>query len=754
MRRRYRGVCIRAKTAVERHATGLEEYAMKMRRRVCGLVLVPILVGWAVLLASSKDDLQHKPSRVVVISLDGAQPDLVKHYLRTGVLRGDIGLGRLERRGIVADQNVTATPSVTAVAHLAIATGSTAVHNDVPLNTFHPVAASIGASLSGFGAPIGGYQISPVAPAAPPTAEPLWVPLRQAGKRVVTATWPGGDGVDVSVLGTIVQPAAVRTTDYTVPFGAFGGLGAQGFSLPSAAFAPVPPGAPLLAQLAAAGRQSFSQVQVTTAPVETFFCAPTTLSTCGSQNAQRTRRYDIMVAALDTSPDGSVNYDTLVFFDGQVGVPPGPFSAPSTGPAYVKAGGTSGAFFFEGSGNRIGCAFFVTAISANLSTVRFVRYSANFIPRNAAVIADVDDVNTSVGFWRPQPDFRIPERLSPGFELFSDEELEAAYRDQVRTFVEYQTRVAVHAILANPEADLVMAYIEQPDGSGHTFTLTDPRQATNPLDPESVGAGQDRAKMQRYASHLAFGYQAANEAVERIIQAVGVDKHGAPLADVFVVSDHGMAPFHTAVRLNALLAGAGINTSLLGIRTTGPAANIYLNLSGREAGGTVLPSAYQALVDSVASALRAARDPNPFFNPDGSDLFTDVWTRPTGCGRPGFCTSDDIGQDSGDVVALMAEGYNFDGTQPQVVFRTGDVDPPVRAVYSVPNFYGAHGHNSELPSMSAILYASGPSLKQSRRLWRVQNVDIAPTIMKILGVVPAVTVDGEVIDRLLRSGKD
>jgi arylsulfatase A-like enzyme len=36
----------------------------------------------------------------------------------------------------------------------------------------------------------------------------------------------------------------------------------------------------------------------------------------------------------------------------------------------------------------------------------------------------------------------------------------------------------------------------------------------------------------------------------------------------------------------------------------------------------------------------------------------------------------------------------------------------------------------------------------------VQNVDIAPTIMKILGVVPAVTVDGEVIDRLLRSGKD
>ena len=43
-----------------------------------------------------------------------------------------------------------------------------------------------------------------------------------------------------------------------------------------------------------------------------------------------------------------------------------------------------------------------------------------------------------------------------------------------------------------------MIYIEQPDGSGHQFTLTDPRQATDPTDPNSIGAGQNPAKVARY----------------------------------------------------------------------------------------------------------------------------------------------------------------------------------------------------------------------------------------------------------------
>jgi len=653
---------------------------------------------------------------------------------------------------------------VTAVSHIAIATGSTAPHNDISANNFHPVAAAIGSSISGFAAPIGGYRLSPLGPSPAPTAEPLWVQLRRAGKKVVTATWPGSDGADISIAGTVVQPAdPIRITDYTVPFGAFGGLGAQGFTLSGASF--VAADAALVSQLAGAGHLSNSPVRVTGNPVETVFCAPTVVvaNPCGTTDASgRTLRYDIKAAALDTTDDHTVNYDTLVFFDAATGIAPGPFLPPATGPAYVKVDGRSGKFFFPGSGNVVGAAFFVSHVGADLSTVRFARYSASFIPRNAPVLAAVDDINNNVGFWAPQPDFRIPERLSPGFTSFPDLELEAIYHDQVRTFVQYQTRVALRAIAENPDADLVMIYIEQPDGSGHQFTLTDLRQASDPLDARTVGTpgspagaiGQDQAKIERYRSYLKFAYQQANAAVEAILGAIGPG-HGEPRRDVLVVSDHGMAPFHTAVSLRNLLVSAGVDVSLLGLRTTGPSTNIYVNLQGREAGGTVLPADFQARVAQVAAALRAAVDPSRFLNPYGGQLFSHVWTRPGDCGSPGFCSDENIGQDTGDVLALMVEGYNFDGIQTPGVARLGD--GPFNAlttVYSVPNFYGAHGHDSNLKSMSAIFYAAGPSFKPRKTVEVMRNVDVAPTVLEILGVAPAPTVDGEVISEILnRKGR-
>jgi hypothetical protein len=273
--------------------------------------------------------------------------------LKSGVLDKRAGLGRLRTHGVHAEQNITATPSVTAVSHVAIATGSTAPHNDISGNSIHPVAATIGTSLSGFGAPIGGYQIAPLGPTLAPTAEPMWVQLRRFGRKVVTATWPGGDGVDVRVAGTVVQtPAPTRITDYSVPFGAFGGLGAQGFTLGAAQFELA--NGTLMSQLAASGRGSFSPIQVTTNPVETLFCAPATTATCGTTNGQgRTLQYDIKAAALDTTNDRSVNYDTLVFFNALTAVPSGPFALPATGPAAARRGGPSARLYLEGSGSKV-----------------------------------------------------------------------------------------------------------------------------------------------------------------------------------------------------------------------------------------------------------------------------------------------------------------------------------------------------------------------------------------------------------------
>ena len=202
-------------------------------------------------------------------------------------------------------------------------------------------------------------------------------------------------------------------------------------------------------------------------------------------------------AALDTTNDGTTNYDTLVFFETTQGIQPGPFALPATGPAYVKVGGESGKFYFEGTGNKVGAAYFVSFLAPDLSTVRFARYGANFIPRNAPVIADVDDINNNVGFWAPQPDFRIPERLSPGFTNFPDLELEAMYEDQNKTFIRYQTQLATRAILKNPGADLVMIYIEEPDGSGHQFTLDRPPAGDRLPRPEHDRLGPGSCRRSR-----------------------------------------------------------------------------------------------------------------------------------------------------------------------------------------------------------------------------------------------------------------
>src|SRR5262249_1068243 len=148
--------------------------------------------------------------------------------------------------------------------------------------------------------------------------------------------------------------------------------------------------------------------------------------------------YTIQVAALDTTNDGHTNYDTLVFFDtGHGGITgtftPGPLG---TGAAFVKASDKQSPLFsLEGSSTKAGPAFYLSALAPDRSSVHIGRYSANAIPRNPAVLGDVDDVNNNVGFWAPQADFRIPEKISPGFDTFADGELEAIFEDQVRTFV-------------------------------------------------------------------------------------------------------------------------------------------------------------------------------------------------------------------------------------------------------------------------------------------------------------------------------
>ncbi|NUN63967.1 phytase [Pseudanabaena biceps] len=692
--------------------------------------------------------------KVILISLDGATDTIVDKYLQSGILSSSTGLGLLKSKGVAATANQTITPSLTAPAHIAIATGSSAVNNDINANTFSLIANPFTTNTSGFAAPIGGYTYqSGIDPSesSNPSANPIWLTLQNAGKTVVAATFPGADGTNIkSSNGIILDKASDRTVDYTVPFGAFGGpfftggSGGKGFSLTAADF--TVDSTQAVNGLTTLGKTFYGSVKV--ANLETL--TPTAL--IGGSTG-----YDLKVAAIDTTNDNTVNYDTLVVFDANVGIK-GASSLPSTGSAFIKVSDQkSSPFYFDGSNNKVGTAFYASTLAPDLANVNIARYSAYFIPRPAespTVIANVDDINNNIGFWAPQADFRFPERINTGLTKFSDAELESIYEDQVKTFVEYQTKVLLRSIQQNPNADLVLGYIEQPDGSEHQFLLTDPRQATDFTNPNSIGAGQDAAKVDRYQKYVETAYKLASDAVQKVIDSVGVDANGDPNSNIIVVSDHGFSPFHTAVSMNNLLKNAGFDSTKVRAVTSGPAVNIYINLQGREPNGTVTVTEYLTLQQQVKTLLSGLVDNNPNYVNSGAasnTVFDKVYSRQVPANAT---TANDvinargnfIGEDTGDVFALLATGYNFDGVQSSTapVIRKGATGIDAvqsTAVFSVPNFYGAHGYDPTLPDMKAIFYAAGPDVSQ-QSLGNVNNIDVTPTIEKILGVTPAATVNG------------
>ena len=312
-------------------------------------------------------------------------------------------------------------------------------------------------------------------------------------------------------------------------------------------------------------------------------------------------------------------------------------------------------------------------MAPDLSTVRFARYGANFIPRNAPVLADVDDINTNVGFWAPQPDFRIPERLSPGFTDFPDLELEAIYEDQVKTFValpDPRRAAGDHAeSRRRPGDDLHRAagrlgppvHADRPRG----------RRPTS-RDPNTIGSNQDRGQGRPLRPLRQVRLPAGRPG--------GRSDHAtrrARTANVFVVSDHGMAPFHTAVSLTNLLRNAGVDTSQLAIRTSG-AGGQHLRQPGRPRarrhGRSRRPTQRSVNADRRGAAERAGPQLRcSTTRCRGKRIFTTVATRPDRLRRRARASApaSRSARISATSSRMLDEGYNFDGIQNPGVARSG-----------------------------------------------------------------------------------
>jgi predicted AlkP superfamily pyrophosphatase or phosphodiesterase len=91
----------------------------------------------------------------------------------------------------------------------------------------------------------------------------------------------------------------------------------------------------------------------------------------------------------------------------------------------------------------------------------------------------------------------------------------------------------------------------------------------------------------------------------------------------------------------------------------------------------------------------------------------------------------------GELILHPKAGYAFTGA------ATGDVvhGPAV-------NYGGTHGYPATDPELDGIFIAQGAGIRRGVKLDRVRNLDVAPTIARLLGVALP-TADGRAMEDVL-----
>lgn len=662
---------------------------MRLKRTLVSLLAAALLSTPAGSFADSRRDSRSTPT--IVVSFDGAQPEVIERMIRNGKLPWNGGFAKLIREGTKTDGMTAVLPTVTATNHITLATGAYVERTNIPGNTFHLTDTALTATTSGFGTEI--------------EAETLWEAAKRQGKKVITIAFAGADG-----------RGDARRGDQTLGFGV-----RRGFS--AVKLMNVSHFDSASADLWNLGGQNceFKKANIGTATANQVFFNPSL------------GRVDVNVLVCDTIADGQERYDAAFFdFDKNLGngfiarMRQGewaPFALPLTPPADPS--------FADFASGVVGSWVKLLAFDPSLSA--FNIYLGDVVHNVGYPKAFVDEIDKSIGFWPAEPDF---------FNLERGNIDETTYMEQLERLALYLKDAMLLAMEKYP-FDLLMGYQVQTDEAGHQFFLVDPRQQSY----------SDVDKRARYANYIDDAYRIADRNLREIIDAAKLSK-----TNIIAVSDHGMAPLHTQGFPNRILRSAGLlsvtgtgavdaATSRTNAVTVGGAANIYINLIGREPTGVVPLEQYEELQKQIEEVFKAIND--PVTNERVFEIILkkqreeDILRKQSGFGgnddKKGRGRERDFhafGHDSGDVVMITIPGYNLD-------FNAG-TGTAVGNLFQPSTFFGQHGHDPRLPEMKAIFYGAGPDFER-RRLKDVDAIDVAPTVAELLGIKPPRDAQGKKI---------
>lgn len=256
------------------------------------------------------------------------------------------------------------------------------------------------------------------------------------------------------------------------------------------------------------------------------------------------------------------------------------------------------------------------------------------------------------------------------------------------------TQAACHVIKSR-KPDLLMFHLLNVDGTHHKYG----------------------AKSSAGYSAVAYADACVGEVLHAIEEA-GIAKHTA----VIVTSDHGFISIPNTLRPNVLLKQAGLLTVRGNDTETarayavpeGGIAMVYLTVpdTAEEDRTKVLE------LFSGRKGIRQILTPNDF-------------------AKYGLPTPADDGQ-APDLVLAAEDGYAFSADATGEDFIVVNDGTP-----------GTHGYLSTNPKMNATFVAGGAGLRRGVTLGVIENIHVAPTIAKLLGIELS-GADGMPLDEILK----
>lgn len=679
-----------------------------------------------------------KKNSVIYFASDGLRQDLVMQYAEQGLLPN---FGDLIKTGAIAGDNglQTQAPANTGSGWYSLATGAWSGVTGSTNNTFAINGASFSSRTASFDS--GVLQAETLAQAA-----------ERGGKKVAQIEWTGGR------VGTIQGP----TVDYRT-FLSGRGVATNSISPTDNAAFVASFGLQFDHPAGFAGQAPYAAAAPTDATGWTN--VPTSYSPAKEMRLRvldsGTDKYGLNAFIFDSTNDGKVNYNTVLF-------------------AFSKNGAEAAATLHKGQwgdvkvtivggsmdGLTAGMLIKVEELAPDLSQVRLFHTSVTraiaswptwlgedgFSGDFAEYIAQTFPTATSA-------DYAILESGIVSEETYVEQALywEAAYHP----IIEY--------ILTAYEPDLLMLGYPTTDEFSHQFLgLITPTLSNGDPNPAYDDVQVNGTPDGRVADREAFiqsAYEGADSTLGLARSLMGKN------ITTFVASDHGFAPQFLAIDASKTLVDLGLlskpqtsNCRPAVGETIGKAKacwaggtlQIYLNLAGRDPTGggyqQVAAADAAAVLEQIKEAYLSLTDPNDWTGdgqPEDWMMIDRVYTKAEARYIPnGNDAYADMAHPTrtGDLVVFAYPPYQFDAETPGTLV-------------ALSAFFGQHGYVPDVQNldasvnMRATFFAGGKAIQPNYVTENIRTIDLAPTIAYILDIPEPQQSQGIVRLDLLRGGE-